>query len=101
MSTLPVGRRIVGRLRRYIPGLLTCGEFENFILDYFEGELSKTRQRLFRFHLATCAECRTYLTAYEKAVALGKRAFDDADAPVPEDIPEDLIIAILDTLSSD
>lgn len=101
MSKLTLRRRIIGRLRRHGPGLITCGEFEDFILDYFDGALSKTRRRLFRFHLATCRECRVYLAAYETTVTLGKRAFDDPDAPIPEDIPEDLVKAILDTLSTD
>lgn len=101
MSTLSLRRRIVGAVRRYTPGLITCGEFEDFLLDYFEGALSPMRRRIFRLHLATCEDCRTYLAAYAKTVALGKLAFNDPDAPLPDGIPDDLVAAILDALSSD
>ena len=48
----------------------------------------------FELHLAMCAECRRYLRDDRTSVALGKRVFDDPDLPA-EDVPEDLIRAIL------
>ena len=42
-----------------------------------------------------CKECREYLKAYARTVELGRATFDDPDAAVPEDVPEDLVQAIL------
>ena len=74
--------------------MLTCRQVEEFIGAYFSGELSLVRRLRFELHLAMCAECRRYLQDYRTAVALGKRVFDEPDLPA-EDLPEDLIQAIL------
>lgn len=46
----------------------------------------------FERHLAVCASCINYLKTYEQTVILAKASGDD---PVPEDVPESLIQAIL------
>ena len=90
-------RWIEGMMMRRMPLMLTCEQFENFILAYLEDELPGRQRRVFEFHLKICRECRDYLAAYRRTVALGKAALaDDRSAPVPADVPEDLIKAILD-----
>ena len=77
--------------------MLTCTEFESFILAYLEDELPGRQRRVFEFHLKICRECRDYLAAYRCTVALGKAAMrEDPSAPVPDAVPEDLIKAVLD-----
>ena len=78
-----------------LPLMLTCQQVENFLLDYVEGTLPRGQRLIFDFHLAICRECRDYLAAYRKTVELGKAAFPQPDAPVPEEMPEDLVQAIL------
>lgn len=74
---------------------MTCRELADFIGDYVSGELPATVRVPFEEHLRLCANCRRYIAGYQAAVELGKRAFDDDDAPIPADVPEDLVTAIL------
>lgn len=78
-----------------LPLMLTCAEFEEFVLDYLEGSLPATQRAVFKMHLFLCKDCQRYLAAYEHSVAMGKAAFEDPDAAVPYDVPEDLVQAIL------
>lgn len=84
-----------GMMMRHLPGMLTCLEFERFILDYEEGRLGDAQRRVFEWHLRLCPDCRRYIEAYRQTVELTGRAFRTADAPLPEEVPEDLIKAIL------
>ncbi len=74
---------------------MTCREFADFIADYLSGELPPDSRAAFEHHLRLCANCERYLTGYKETVKLGKRAFADADAAVPPEVPEELVQAIL------
>ena len=74
---------------------MTCREFADFILDYLSGELSTELRAAFESHLSVCVNCRRYLASYQETVKLGKRAFEDDDATVPSEVPEELVKAIL------
>ena len=89
-------RKAKGLMFKNIPMMINCREFENFMIDYFEGSLPKQQVRVFEFHLRICRECRDYLGAYQRTIEVSKRVFANADDPVPDDVPEDLIKAILD-----
>ncbi len=78
-----------------LPMMLTCAEFEEFILDYFEGTLSGKQYAVFKVHLMLCRDCKSYIAAYERSTELGKNVFKEPYAPVPNDMPEDLVQAIL------
>ena len=79
---------------------MTCREFADFIGDYLSGELVAEQRTSFEHHLVICDNCRTYLTQYQQAIELGRRAFQDPDAAVPGEIPEDLVRAILSARQS-
>ena len=74
---------------------MTCREFADFIMDYLSGELSAESRAAFEYHLSLCINCVRYLASYQGAVKLGKRAFEDDDAKVPSQVPEELVNAIL------
>jgi anti-sigma factor RsiW len=76
---------------------VTCREFADFMMDYLSGELSSESRAEFDHHLSVCSNCRRYLASYRETVKLGKRAFEDDDADVPSQVPEDLVKAILAT----
>jgi hypothetical protein len=38
------------------------------------------------------------LSRYKATVALGRAAFDEPDAPLPDEVPEELVSAILESL---
>ena len=74
---------------------MTCRELVGFLGAYFDGDLSADTRARFAEHLAACAECSAYVDAYRATVRLAKGAFQDPDAPVPPDVPDDLVKAIL------
>ena len=74
---------------------MTCRELVDFLGAYLGGELSAEVRRRFDEHLATCPECSAYLETYRTTVRLARGAFRDPDAPVPADVPADLVKAIL------
>ncbi len=94
----------LGRVRRWIKGqmfkqmhrMITCREFESFIVDYLDDELSQSQRSVFERHLRLCRECREYLDAYQRANEIGRTVLKSSDEAVPEDVPDDLIKAILD-----
>ena len=85
-----------GVMFKHAPFMINCREFEDFISMYFEGSLPRAQIRVFELHLKVCRECRDYLNAYSEAMEVGRIVFNEPDASVPDDIPEDLVKAILD-----
>jgi anti-sigma factor RsiW len=74
---------------------MTCREFIDFIIDYLEQDLSVRERMEFEEHLAKCPDCTTYLKSYAETITLGNAAFAAPEAPVPADVPEALVQAIL------
>lgn len=79
---------------------MTCREFTDFIVDYLSGELAPEASGPFEQHLLRCTNCRQYLAQYQEAIRLGRAAFGDPDATVPEDVPDELVQAILNARRS-
>ena len=73
---------------------ITCKELIEFIGSYLAGDLPPPERREFERHLAGCPACVEYLDAYRRAGQLARDAFRD-DARAPEDLPEDLVRAIV------
>jgi anti-sigma factor RsiW len=92
-------KQLVEIIKRWLLSLrrrnISCAEFEGFILAYLEGNLSTRQQSIFEFHLQACPHCQNYLEAYRRAVAISKKVFEFPHAPVPKEVPEELIQAIL------
>jgi anti-sigma factor RsiW len=61
-------------------------------MSYLDGELATGERVEFDRHLAACPSCVNYLKTYEKTVLLTKAAAED---PVPTEVPESLVQAIL------
>jgi len=75
---------------------LSCREFIDFIMAWLDGELEPEVRRSFAEHLDMCPDCVDYLDSYQRTVALGKAAWDaPGDAPVPNEVPEELVQAVL------
>jgi anti-sigma factor RsiW len=64
-------------------------------MDYLSGGLSAHERTVFEEHLAECPDCVNYLDTYRETVHLGKAACGPPDEPVPEEVPEELVQAIL------
>ena len=74
---------------------MTCREVTEFLGEYLSGELPAAQRAAFDAHLRTCPECVTYLHSYRETVQLGKSVFRHPDEPVSDDVPEELVQAIL------
>ena len=72
---------------------ITCRQLIDFIASYRDNELTPDQRTEFDGHLAVCPSCVAYLKTYEQTVLLAKAAAGD---PVPDEIPEPLVKAILD-----
>lgn len=86
---------IKGIMFKRIHGMLTCREFEDFVLDYLENNLSERQHKEFKLHLRLCRECRQYMKAYQRSIEASQAVFQSADEALPKDVPEDLIKTIL------
>ena len=95
-TNFPVVRLMKGIMLKYMPGMITCVDFEQFIDDYLDQSLSPAEVTVFERHIKLCRECREYLAAYKRTIELGKESLtsDQSEAPTIDDIPADLIAAI-------
>lgn len=88
-------RWLKGQMLTRMHGMITCREFEDFVLRYLDGELTPKQNRVFKMHLYLCRECRDYLNAYQRSIELSKHLLQEPSMPILEEVPEDLIKAIL------
>jgi anti-sigma factor RsiW len=78
---------------------MTCRDFIEFLWRYVQQELDPIERTRFDQHLAVCPDCVAYLSNYNKTIELTKEAMRGPEAPLPQDVPEDLIRAILSSRS--
>lgn len=90
----PLERLLISTILK-LPLMITCREFEKFIVDYLDDQLSRKQKTVFELHLRMCADCRAYLEAYRRSIQLGQTVFTEPGQAVPEEVPEELIKAIL------
>jgi anti-sigma factor RsiW len=74
---------------------MTCREFVEFLWRYIDNELPQAERTTFDDHLAKCPHCVKYLQQYQDTIRIGKAAVVASTDPVPAEVPEDLIQAIL------
>jgi anti-sigma factor RsiW len=74
---------------------ITCQELVDFLNQYLEGELSPVQQADFEQHLSACPACVAYMNSYKETVALGRRVMCDSPQALVDNVPEDLLQAIL------
>jgi anti-sigma factor RsiW len=74
--------------------MIVCREVIAFLDDYVAGELAIERRAIFDRHLSLCDSCVTYLATYRETIRLARAA-----SPAIEDLPPDLITAIVATIA--
>ncbi len=74
---------------------MNCREMVDFLMAYIEDELPSAQRRAFDAHLDDCPPCISYLDSYRETVRLGRAVCIEDDAPLPDDVPEKLVQAIL------
>lgn len=87
--------RIQHWLEHTVPGLMTCEQFEQTVVDYLDGEMKPSARRAVDLHMRMCPACRRYLRAYSKARHLAIDALTFSEQKALQTIPEDLVQAIL------
>jgi len=75
--------------------MITCRQLIDFLMAYFDEELPGQERDRFEEHLAVCPACVAYMKTYAETIRLGKAVCQRPDDPVPPDVPEDLVKAIL------
>ena len=81
---------------KWIPGLITCAEFENFVVDYLDNTLPEAQRKVFTRHLTICPECRDYIEHYTQTIQLASKAEEYTRFGNAGDPPKDLLTAILE-----
>ena len=66
----------------------------NFLSDYLDGSLPPDTLADFEHHLDVCPSCVAYLLTYRMTIAMSGAA-GRAPKPNAEDVPEELVQAIL------
>lgn len=74
---------------------VTCREFAEFLADYLDGELAASARSEFDFHLSRCPSCVAYMNTYRATRELARVAMTAPDDPVPPEVPEELVRAVL------
>ena len=74
---------------------MTCREFVDFLMAYLEGELPASQRDAFDAHMRVCVSCVHYLEGYRETVRLGRAVCAADDDSPPEDVPDELVEAIL------
>lgn len=93
----PVVQRLGGSMLRHLPGMITCQQFEDFLIDYLEDKLTADQQALFQRHMKVCPMCRTSFQSYLKVIELGQAVCADHEKDLMFDAaPQELIDAIID-----
>ena len=87
-------RWLKGFMFKHTHHMITCKEFEEFVLSYLDGELPFKQRSMFEWHIRICRECREYLAAYQRSIELGQAVLHAPDQSLPGDVPEDLVKAI-------
>jgi len=88
-------RAAKGWALRTLPFMMTCEALEEFVVDYVDGALPAPQKRKFDLHLCVCGSCRRYIDHYRKTIALSVAALEPAPGPEADQMPEDLVQAIL------
>lgn len=73
---------------------MTCREFIEFLMSYVDEELPADQRVEFDRHVRICPSCSAYLESYKKTLAMERELCADR-GDVPQDVPEDLVRAIL------
>lgn len=74
---------------------MTCRDFLDFIMGYLDGELPADVRAPFERHLSLCPDCDRYLRRYRATAVAARPAFAEPEAAVPDEVPDELVRAIL------
>jgi len=74
--------------------MMTCSEVWQNLGVFLRGQLSAEARLDLHRHLAVCLTCAQRVEAARDAMAISRSACAAARDPVPDDVPEALLVAI-------
>jgi predicted anti-sigma-YlaC factor YlaD len=74
---------------------MNCREFVDFLMSYLDEEIEAAPRRVFEEHMRLCPPCGVYLDTYRDTIRLGKFACKEDASGLPDEVPDELIRAIL------
>jgi anti-sigma factor RsiW len=74
---------------------VNCREFVEFLMEYLDEELPDAQRSTFERHMGDCPSCVCYLETYQETLRLERELCRDPEGPLPDDVPEGLVRAIL------
>ncbi|GIK16874.1 MAG: hypothetical protein BroJett003_18380 [Planctomycetota bacterium] len=77
---------------------MTCKEFIDILDAYLEGGLTPEQRAEISEHLHLCPECVDYIDSYRFTIRAVRDCCRGAEDPVPSDVPEKLVQAVLAAL---
>ena len=75
--------------------MLTCKQFDEFMIDYIEGNLPLWQRISCLLHVRMCRKCARFVEQYKHVILLEKNAYAKPDDSIPEEVPEELLKAAL------
>jgi anti-sigma factor RsiW len=78
---------------------LTCHDVTDFLADYAAGALSVDVASAFERHLERCPNCQVFLQQYRDSIAASRAALADGVPASPAEVPEELVRAIVNSLT--
>ena len=80
---------------------MICREVTAFLMDYESRSLAPEVHREFELHLGRCTNCRTFIIQYQETVKAGRNACAEHAADAATEIPEDLLLAIMNAIKAE
>ena len=74
---------------------MNCREFVDFLMDYLDGQLPPEQLAVFQRHMDHCPPCVAYLNTYQQSVQMGKVVCSCLEDDRPDEVPEQLVQAIM------
>ena len=93
-------QKLGGKLLEYGPGLITCKRFDTFLANYLDGGLSSHQLKVFEGHMVLCPMCRAHFQTYVATYEMTQLAFGPSSDPIPNHVPEELTLAVINTIKS-
>lgn len=76
-------------------GMLTCGEADQFMVDYLEYRLDPEVRERFENHLENCICCKDFLAGYKRTIELARACAEPTVPTAGPRMPPALMEAII------
>jgi hypothetical protein len=75
--------------------MLTCKEFDEFMLTHLKGGLPAWQKYMCWLHVKMCRECGDFVANHRRNFSKSLSTFEHPQTPVPGSVPKELVQATL------